>query len=127
MSVYIPQQPLPTRTGWMPDLSPATKYGELKFVFGGGEVVYTNPAKAIKIARQKLKDFNPDRDFICWPSSGDPASIYITVQVLSAMGYHKLTYLCWNRRRDKNGNVIKASGYYCPIEINAGEENHGNY
>ena len=117
MTVYVTQQPTPNRRNWQPDLSPAAEYGKIKYIFQGGEQPFTNPANAISVARKELRDFNPETDFICWPNSGDPASLYATIMCLVDKGHKEITFLYWNRNRDANGQPLPDRGYYAPVKM----------
>ena len=118
MTVFVTQKPIPNNVGWKPDLSPAAEYGAIKFVFNSHERVFAHPQKYTKVARKQLADFNQDEDYICWPNSGDPSTLYIIHMVL--WKYHdidQINYLYWNRKRDDEGNIIKGKGFYHPLTI----------
>lgn len=115
--VFIIQQPTPKEGGWVPDMSPAAQYGRLEFVFDAGDRPYSDPKKAVKVAKAKLKNFNPETDFLCWPNFADPAAQWVVIAVLVGMGFHKLRYLYWNKGRKQVAADRAGGGYYFPIEI----------
>jgi hypothetical protein len=118
MTVYVTHQAAPTEKKWTPDLSSAVKYGELKFIFENGYPVNGNNVKSIRIARDALKDFNFEKDYVLWPWGGDPSAAHIAVMILSNyMSLDKINFLIWNRvrKKDEEGNVIFRDGYYIPV------------
>jgi hypothetical protein len=117
MTVYVTQQPIPNRHNWIPDLSPAAKYGAIKYVFPSDCQIFQNTIKAVEIARDVLANFNPKEDFICWPTCGDPASLYIILMILGKFGHDNLTYLYWNRERNEDGSPRRDKGNYLPLTI----------
>lgn len=116
--VYITQEPKPNGAGWAPSMAPAAEYGALHFVFGKNDQPFMNIEESIERAKDELRNFNPDEDFICWPNSGDPAALWTIIMVLVDAGYPDLTFLYWNRHKDESGAVLKGKGYYQPLRIN---------
>lgn len=134
MTVYVPQQPKPNKHGWHPDLSSAADYGKIEFVFSADERPASDLWRCLTDASIVLADFDPDKDYLCWPYSGDPVSLYISIMVLVYAGCEKIQFLNWNRKRDAQGNNIKGAGYYAPIAIElhpalkgAEEEDHDEF
>lgn len=104
-TVWVAQEPTPRMgTGWVPDLSPAERFGHISFVFDAGEKPWTDPCAAISKIHARMMGFNPSHDFILWAQSGDPASFWLIIQTLTARGFHRLHYLYYQRE-----------GYYIPI------------
>ena len=114
MTVYVIQQPVPNQHNWTPDLTPATDFGPLKYIFDGGENVYALPGPMMKKAQNVLKDFDPEHDYILWPNTGDPAALWTTCFALAQMGFQKVSFLYWNRKR-VSGQRDYSSGFYAPI------------
>ena len=112
--VFITQQPRPNRVNWMPNLSPASGYGQFVFVFGSDDVPWTDPDGAFDKANAVLKDFNPDEDYILWPNSGDPAACWVCLLLLARFPIDKLRMLYWERKLE-NGERHKGEGFYTPI------------
>lgn len=105
------------RTGWMPDLSSASEYGNIKYIFSGGEKVYALPGPSLFKASQELKGFNPKEDFVLWPGVGDPAALFTTIIAIMRFNPEKITFLYWDRKRDPEGNRSKSQGFYVPCTI----------
>lgn len=123
--VYITQHPRPNRNNWSPDFSSAFKYGGVDFIFTADENPCEKIKQSIKVAVEKLKKFNPDEDYVCWPNTGDPVSLYITIQVLTTVyGFNTIKYLFWNKKRLPDGNT---HGYYLPVEVEVEEKSEPNY
>lgn len=119
MSVYVSQQPVPNRHQWVPNLEPATKYGALKFIFQGEDQPYMKPQKSLAQAKEILKDFDSDQDYLLWPNTGDPAAMWCAILALTSIGVEVIPFLYWNNPR---GNKV---GYYAPMQINLKEQTDG--
>lgn len=115
--VYISQEPKQNTQGWAPSMAPAAQYGALDYVFEKNEQPFMDTEGAVLKARKKLELFNQDTDFVCWPNSGDPAALWITIMVLCELGVTSITYLYWNRERSDDGTVAKGKGYYHPVKV----------
>lgn len=116
-NVYIPQPPPPTRNGWVPDLSSAIEFGRLQYVFDAGEKVYALPGPSMFKARKALRDFNPKEDFILWPNTGDPASLWITLIVAMEHDPEFIRFLYWDRKRTTSGERDGRKGFYVECKI----------
>jgi hypothetical protein len=104
-TVYVAQQPTPKLgTGWIPDLSPANKFGKVEFVFDAPDKPWVDTQNAIAKILVRTKEFDADTDFLLWPQSGDPASFWLMIQTLTARGFHRLRFLYYQRE-----------GFYIPI------------
>lgn len=112
--VFITQQPRPNRQGWAPNLTPASQYGPLHYVFQGSDRPSSDPDGAIFQAAEVLSDFDPLRDYLLWPNSGDPAAIMAVMIVLARRNISQLRALNWERRLEKGKRNIK-EGFYTPI------------
>lgn len=119
MTVYVSQQPIPNRHNWTPNLEPATKYGQLKFIFQGDSQPYQTPQKSLFHAFKALRGFDPERDYLLWPNTGDPTAMWCAVIALGILSMPKINFLYWNKPR---GNAI---GYYAPIEFDLREIRDG--
>jgi len=119
MTVYVVQQPVPNKNGWMPDFSNAAEYGEIQYIFNADEKVYALPGPSLFKVRKLLREtFDYKKDYILWPNIGDPMSCIITAAAIGEMGYDYIKCLYWNRKRDADGNRDAKAGYYFPIQIN---------
>lgn len=115
-TVYVTQQPIPNNKNWVPNLSPALQYGKLAYVFDGGQQIFSNPNVEIVRAKSRLEDFDPDRDFLLWPNSGDPAALWVCQHALAGMGLPYISYLYWERGLEDGQRSTKA-GFYSPVRI----------
>lgn len=114
--VYIIQRPIPNNAGWTPDLQPASQYGAIEFIFDSEDRVYADPVAAKRKLLSKLRDFNSEEDYLCWCNAGDPASLWLTIQVLSSNGHKKLQYLYWRKARKGSEHT---GGHYIPITLDS--------
>ena len=114
--VYVIQRPIPNHNGWTPDLGPAAQYGPLEFVFDADDRVWADPTAAKTKLLSKLKVFNSETDYLCWHNSGDPAAVWLTIQVLASNGFKKLNYLYWQKPRKGSG---VEGGHYLPITLDS--------
>lgn len=111
--VFVTQQPVPNNKNWTPNLEPALKYGAIHFVFGGGEKPHTDPDGALEQAAHELRDFDPDEDYILWPSSGDPAATWAVMMSISRL-VNKVRVLYWERSM-RDGIRSPTEGFYTPL------------
>lgn len=121
MVVYIVQEPKP-KNGWTPDFSKAAEYGRLERVFTPDQRICSMPTRYMREAMNTLKDFDVENDFILWPNLGDPTALQCVCFALALLGFNKVRFLYWNRKRDSDGNKI--DGFYMPLEFNL-EKEHG--
>ena len=63
-----------------------------------------------------------DAGLILWPNLGDPTALQCVCFALALLGFNKVRFLYWNRKRDSDGNKI--DGFYMPLEFNL-EKEHG--
>lgn len=125
-TVYVIQQPRPNQVGWMPDLSSATDYGKLEFVFDAHERVYALPGPSRFKATKVLKGFNPEEDYILWPNVGDPAAFAIVMDVIASMDVDLYKMLYWDRKRNQEGKREKNMGFYVPVTVNRKEKRNND-
>ena len=119
MTVYVSQQPILNRHNWMPNLEPATKYGQLKYIFQGDAQPYQTPQRSLAHAIDILQDFKPKQDHLLWPNTGDPTAMWCAILAFQVLGIDCVSFLYWNKPR---GN---SQGYYAPIEFNLKEMLNG--
>lgn len=125
-TVFVTHEPKANNAGWKPDLSPATKYGGIAYVFDKDEQPFMNTQGAVEQAQERLKNFDSKFDYVCWPMTGDPMALYVTLMVLGEMGIHTVTFLYWSRDLDAQGNRIKGKGTYLPIKVSVDYLNNFN-
>lgn len=123
MTVFIICKPKPGGvSGNTYDVSPATEYGTLRFIFDSYENPSSRPVEALEKIRNIFEDFNEAEDYIVW-SGGDPLALLLTGYVL----YEKslpIKYLRFERLRTRpepgaNPAAVNQnkSGYYVPVPI----------
>lgn len=122
MTVFVIQQPSLNSRGWMPDLSSAASYGNIEYIFLGGEKVYALPGPSLFKARKVLREFDPDKDFVLWPGMGDPMAYAVAMIALSELGLDHIKFLYWDRTRDSDGGRTGHKGFYVPIPIHIKEK-----
>jgi hypothetical protein len=102
------------------DVSPASVYGEIRFVLSAGDRTSANPELSAEKLRRALADFNHLQDFIVW-SGGDPLSCLLAGSVLYELGVRKFRFLRFEKNRaTKPGQPV--TGYYSPVEVRLEEE-----
>lgn len=109
--VYILQKPFKNK-----DFSSAARYGAIHYIFESTDSPSLATPKAIFKIRQKLKDFDPEKDYIV-SSGGDPIVPLLVGSVLQTLGIREYSFLRWERERDLNNHLTKA-GFYVPVLIN---------
>lgn len=116
-NVFITQQPRPNRRGWMPNLDPASEFGNCHFVFNSAERPSLNPDSAIIKAGYQLRSFDCEKDFILWPNTGDPAALWAVIMALcSRTDVHQIQFLYWERKL-VNNQRSSTEGWYVPIKF----------
>jgi hypothetical protein len=118
MTVFIVQKPRPYRDRStselrFPDLSPASSYGNVQFLFSENDQPRLTPGPSFVQARKMLKGFSDD-DFLLW-AGGDPAGLSIATMIAAAENFGRIKLLTWERnsRRVEGG----AGGFYIPTEL----------
>ena len=116
MTVFITQRPVPRKdSNWLPDISSAAQYGKIEYVFEANLPLYTSPDKSLKEAQRILQNFDPEQDYLLWPNSGDPSSMWTCIMAITVLGFHRINFLYWNRKLvdgQRNG------GFYAPVSYN---------
>ncbi len=116
--VFIIQQSTPRASdGWTPNLEPATKFGALHFIFDASDKPHLDPPAAMKKAIGRLRDFDGERDYLCWSNFGDPAAMWSVVMLLAGTGTDTIRFLYWSRGKGSDGRMSNQNGFYFPVEI----------
>lgn len=107
--VYVFQRPRP-REDWTPDLSSASKYGTIRFLFDIDDAPHKDPRAAAKRVLPSLSQFDPEKDFLLWANFCDPMSAWLVVFMLGLSGKKKLQFLYWNKK-----GYAGEPGFYYPV------------
>jgi hypothetical protein len=124
--VFVTQQPKPNGKGWTPNLSPASNYGTIHFIYSGGDRPSSDPTAAMFIASEALEDFDANKDYILWPNGVDPFSIWAVLLVLAKKGVSQVRGLNWERRLH-NGKRDPHNGFYTPVVFQLSQFNDSSY
>lgn len=109
--VFVLQEPVPRKsTGWVPDLSPAKKFGELVYVFRSGQSISDDLAAARSRIKEAFADFNVTQDYILWVS-GDPIVPLLVSSYLSDR-FDAVRILQWQRLDRSVG-----TGFYTEVFV----------
>lgn len=119
--VFITQRPKPRR-GWQPDLSDAERFGSLVYIFDEDDRPHLDPKRGvIKIVKRLgAHRFDWHKDYLLYPTSGDPAGLILIAQLLgSTFAAHTVRWLYWSRGTDELGKYTNENGFYVPLELPA--------
>lgn len=111
-TVYVIQRPRPQgEHKWVPDLSSASTYGQLRYIFEDHERPARSPAKALEKISDVLGHFDPEQDYLLWPNFADQEACWMIMWVA---GFYRipLQVLSWQRDKSDHG-----SGCYMPVAI----------
>ena len=117
-TVYILQEPNSER-----DLSSASKFGKINFIFGSNEKPALNTESSMDKLYDAMEGYDPEQDFICF-AGGDPLLEFLCGVVVVNLGVPHITRLIWNRERSPNGQR-NGNGFYVPKKIVLNEGNYG--
>jgi hypothetical protein len=115
-TVFVIQQPRPNYRGWQPDLEPAKKFGTLEYIFNTDDRPHERPHLAMQKAEGRLLAFDPETDFVLWPSTGDPGGVWAVMLIL-ALHFDSIKVLYWERK-EVNGVRSRTEGFYIPLHYN---------
>lgn len=89
----------PATGAWTPkfDLTEASAFGKLEFIFGHGQAALMAPSAKAAI-RERLMDFDPD-DFVL--PIGDNTLVFMVAQELNAAGFERVKLLRWDRQQKR--------------------------
>lgn len=93
MTVYVTQEA--KINGRTMNFGPALKFGEVKFLSGEWVQLQFNPAPTIAELRTKLKNYDPEKDWIL--PVGDPALMGVAIALAAKFGNGKVRLLKWDR------------------------------
>jgi hypothetical protein len=80
---------------WTPrfDLTPASKFGEISFIFGHGNHQFMGN-DLHEIAAERLEGFDPEQDYIL--PVGDTSLVAVVFRVIEEMGMGPVRVLHWD-------------------------------
>lgn len=114
--VFIVNQPVQNRFGVMYNVSPATQYGEIHFVFTADfGIPSDDPEGSVQRAREVLSDIDHG-DYIAW-AGGDPLGMVIAATVAADYLDGEIRYLRWDRGVNSEGVRSSKRGYYSPVLV----------
>lgn len=118
--VYVVQVPKSTAKGFTPNLQSALQYGPISYVFQGEDQPELLPGPALNKAKNALKDFDPDKDYILWPNIGSPAALVSCLLALNLANLSSVQMLHWNRDivpANSGGKRSYSTGHYTPVKF----------
>lgn len=110
-TVYMVQEPAAGR-----DLSSAQRYGKLVSLLSLREQASLTPGPSLFKLQKLLRDFNPDKDYVCFPG-GDPMALALTMLTLRDMNFREIQYLRWERERSIDGERFNNRGFYLNVSV----------
>ncbi len=120
MTVYLIAQPSVSRTGELPKLEPLAKFGQIKVLINPGEDPRFGPPRAIELITKRLKDFNPEEDYLAW-AGGDTLAAVLTGVVLADLSLERefshFNWLRFERGSNAAGERTVEGGRYVPIVV----------
>ena len=97
------------------DLSSAQRYGRIEYVLPASPSASLTPGPSFMKAARKLRDFDPDKDYLVFPG-GDPMALLVCGLALAELGITEVQILRWDRERAPGGGRTGA-GYYVPTPV----------
>jgi len=115
--VYLVQEPtIPKHTGRTLDTTPLLWWGKVRIIMERTQVASFRPAQAYSQIRERLKTFEPDRDYIAI-AGGDTLAVVLVGATLAQLGFDHFYYLRFERARLPDGTRDPAAGAYVPIFV----------
>lgn len=97
-TVYIVCQPTNTDGSPKFDFSSALEYGVPEVLLSHSQSLLS-PVPTVRILKEKLSTYDPDKDFILM--IGDPSLCSTVAMVASTVGHGRVTLLKWDGRHKK--------------------------
>lgn len=115
--VFVINEPTVSRTGRRPDLHPMEKYGEVRTLVKEGEYPSFAPREALQRITERLRDFDPNRDFLAW-AGGEPLSAVMVGSLLADMDITDVRWLRYERPASpgRHGTISKRP-HYTVVEV----------
>lgn len=113
--VYLVQEPtVPKYGGKTLDVTPLIWWGKVRILMERSQAASFRPAQARIQIRERLKDFNPEIDYISI-AGGDTLAQVLVGAALVEMGHQYFNYLRFERSRLPDGTRDPSSGAYIPL------------
>lgn len=115
--VYLVQEPtVPKYSGKTLDVTPLIWWGKVRVLMERNQVASFRPAQARIQLRERLKDFNPEIDYLSI-AGGDTLAQVLVGATLLEMGHQFFNYLRFERTRLPDGTRDPSSGAYVAIRV----------
>lgn len=115
-TVYLIAQPTISTHGKQPNIEPVAKYGSIRVLIQAGEYPTFNPGRCLDLIRSRLEAFDPEQDYLVW-AGGDTLAAVLTGVVLAERGVQEVTWLRYERGRDRQGARTDEGSRYVPITV----------
>lgn len=115
--VYLVQEPtVPKYGGKTLDVTPLIWWGKVRVLMERTQAASFRPAQARIQLRERLKDFNPEIDYISI-AGGDTLAQVLVGATLVESGHQFFNYLRFERSRLPDGTRDPSSGAYIPLRV----------
>ncbi|MDI3309276.1 MAG: hypothetical protein QJR07_19535 [Acetobacteraceae bacterium] len=116
--VYLVQEPtVPKRaTSRVIDTTPLLWWGKVRILMERTQVASYRPAQAFIQINERLKNFDPEKDYIA-VAGGDSLAVIMVGAILAQLGHSHFRYLRFERSRLPDGTRDPSSGAYTPIRV----------
>ena len=99
-------------------MQPASVFGEIKYVFEDDDYVYASPNESMEKAKRMMDEFDPAKDYILYPNTGDPAAIYAVCMLIGFwFADVNIKFLYWDRELVEGEGRSSTKGSYKVIEM----------
>lgn len=117
-TVYLVQQPTVPKGPDKKriDTTPLYQHGKVTVLLDPGQNAYYNSAASRLQMKERLKTFDPDRDYIA-VAGGDSLGVLLVGSILTEMGFDHFFYLRWERTLLPNGQRDPVNGSYIPLLV----------
>lgn len=115
--VYLVQEPtVPKATGRVLDITPLLWWGKVRILMERTQVASFRPAQAFVQINERLKTFDPEKDYIA-VAGGDSLAVVLVGSVLAQQGHSYFNWLRFERSKLPDGTRDPSSGAYVPIYV----------
>lgn len=115
--VYLIQEPtIPKHNAKVIDITPLLWWGKVRVLMERTQIASFRPAQAYIQVRERLKHFDPNKDYIA-VAGGDSLAVMMAGAALAQDGKSFFYYLRFERTRLPDGSRDPSSGSYVPIYV----------